>query len=180
MNKKKNDPIKGVPKSVPQEHTRETVYDGGHDDLILTNSNKNGGHIIRIKNAVLLTLALGLSAACATPYEPRTESGMSGYYEYREAGNTYMITYLATCYTDEKVVDGYLLRRAGEVCAAAGYTDYDVLDRSFSKKVGYRPLPGWYYAGPFATPGSWNVLAEAYTCDHIEGMVHIECTAESK
>jgi hypothetical protein len=145
----------------------------------MDNLSEKGGNIIRIKNALVLILALGLSASCATPYQQRTEIGMRGYYDYRETGNIYVIKFSANCDTDEIVVDRYLLRRAGEVCAAAGYSDYDVLDRIHARKVGGHRLPDWD-GEQASTSASWNIFERAYECNHIAGMVRIVCTNEDK
>lgn len=88
---------------------------------------------------LLLTLATGLLAACATatPYQPAS-TDRYGFQEQRIENNRVRITFRGNTLTDRDTVETYLLYRAAEVTLESGKDYFIVADRSTDENTRVR------------------------------------------
>lgn len=73
-------------------------------------------------------LLLTLLAGCATPYQPKGFRG--GYEDYliNETKHTYGIRVTGNSHTSMPTLQEHARRRAGELCSAAGFKSFTVLE----------------------------------------------------
>ena len=114
---------------------------------------------------VLLALAVGLLAACATqtPYQaagPGSEG--YGYHEQTIEPNRVRISFRGNSLTDRETVENYLLYRAAELTLAQGKDYFVIADRDTERhsRLQGDPFPhshfGYWYFSPHHGWGPWH------------------------
>lgn len=114
----------------------------------------------------LSAIALVLAAACATgpAYKPMGPGETTGYTDTQLAPNRYRVTFTGSSGTSRPDVEDYLLRRAAEVTARAGYPFFTFDTRSMEASTYYRTSfdtwphtfgPQSWYASSFWYWSSW-------------------------
>ncbi len=88
-----------------------------------------------IVRCFLVAALLGLSA-CTTKYQPMGFTG--GYTDEHIRGDIYMVEFAGNDALSWPLATKYAHRRAGEVCAENGFTDYEVL-KEVQAGSGFKP-----------------------------------------
>ena len=125
-----------------------------------------------LKTKVYLAACLGaglLLTGCETgptPYQAKTDGVSSGYTDQQLAQNRYRVTYTGTSNTPRTTVENYLLFRAAQVTASAGFAAFAFDDRDTKSHTTYFTDDfGWFGPGRrhFGWWGGWPMDDEVET-----------------
>jgi hypothetical protein len=109
-----------------------------------------------------LSLALGLLAGCATPYQPMSLLG--GYQEVRLAPDIYRVAFFGNGYTNPQLSAEYALRRCAEVTQQSGYRYFGILEvRDLSVQRSWTTPASAYTRGNLSVNSFGNTAYGTYT-----------------
>lgn len=83
-----------------------------------------------MRNILMLMCALGLMAACATPYKQAKKESANGYFDAKLQTDMYEVLFNGNENTSARRANDFALLRAAEVCLENGYQSFDIVRKT--------------------------------------------------